>query len=56
MTIYEQMKNRIDNLRRAGDACTQSGKTKMAIVWYAKAYALSNTCNDLTVEQAEAIV
>jgi hypothetical protein len=52
MTVYESLMSKIDNLRRAGDNCMRNGKTGMALVWYSKAFALSDEANSMSVELA----
>ena len=56
MTIYEQLQNKIDLLRHAGDNCMRLGHDDMAIVWYCHAAKLSDQCDDLPNDVAGCVI
>jgi hypothetical protein len=56
MTIYEQLQDKIDLLRHAGDNCMRNGKTGMAIIWYTKSALLIDQQDDMPTDVAGCVV
>lgn len=56
MTMYEAMNKKVDDLCKAGDACMDSGKRDMAVIWYTHAAKLRDKIGSMSVEEASVIL